>query len=85
MPDIWIIVGILAGIMSAIQLLPQVLKSFRTKKVDDLSTIMLLVMLTGSGAWLAYGLHLSDWPITLANGLNLSAAVSLLSLKYLQK
>lgn len=81
MINFFFIVGMFAAVMSAIQFLPQVWKSFATKQVNDISIATLLLAISGSGAWLAYGLHLQDLPIILANSINFLAIISLILLK----
>ncbi|MEW6027388.1 MAG: PQ-loop domain-containing transporter, partial [Planctomycetota bacterium] len=54
--------GIIAGICSTGALLPQVIKSFSSRKTEDLSFWMLALMITGGLLWLAYGIRLKDKP-----------------------
>ena len=60
-------IGIFAGICTSVSLLPQLIKIIREKKADDLSYGMLFVLLTGLGAWVAYGVMKDDYPIIITN------------------
>lgn len=61
------IVGIIAGVFTAISLLPQLVKIIREKKCDNISVLMLLTLLTGLGIWVYYGILKKDWPIIVTN------------------
>ena len=73
--------GILAGIFSTGALLPQVIKSFSSKRTEDLSFWMLALMITGGSLWFAYGIRKKDNPIIIANAVILGLGISLLMLK----
>jgi len=61
------IIGFIAGTLTTISFVPQVLKTFRSKRCDDLSWGMLLAFTTGVFLWLVYGVFLRSAPIMLAN------------------
>ena len=63
------IVGYLGGIFIMISFIPQVIKSYRTKRVDDLSIWMIIATLIGTGFWLAYGILISSKPIMIMNSI----------------
>ena len=48
-------IGIIAGIFVASSLLPQVLKSLKTKSTKDISLAWSVINLTGQFLWLLYG------------------------------
>lgn len=66
------VVGYLATVLSSIGLLPQVIKTVKTRSTKDFSTSMLLLSSTSSVIWLVYGLMLVAIPVILANGIVLS-------------
>jgi MtN3 and saliva related transmembrane protein len=76
-----VIIGILAGILTTSCWVPQVIKSLRTRKVDEFSWIYLMAGFVGIGLWFVYGLLKSDLEIWLANGLTDFAVLVLLLLK----
>ena len=59
--------GLVAGICTTISFLPQVLKIWRTKSVNDLSLLMFLIYIFGVANRLIYGLIIKEKPIILAN------------------
>jgi MtN3 and saliva related transmembrane protein len=73
--------GFLAGLLTTSSFVPQVVKSWRTRSVDDLSLGMLVLYNIGVAAWLAYGWLLHAPPIIAANGVTLMLALALLGLK----
>jgi len=55
--------GILAIIASVIVLsgwLPQIVKGYRTKKLDDVSAYLMILIASGGGLWLVYGFEIND-------------------------
>ncbi len=79
--DIWLVVAFVAVILTSFQLLPQVYKSLRTRKVRDLSIGFIILAMLVSVSWLAYGIHLNDTALKIANSVNLVGAVILFVLK----
>lgn len=61
------IVGIGAGILTSASMLPQLIKTFKEKKAEDLSLVMILVLMGGIGCWIWYGILRNDLPIILTN------------------
>lgn len=68
MKDYSVYVGIIAGICTAVSLLPQLFKIIKAKKADDISYLMLFILLVGLGGWIWYGFLKSDYPIIITNG-----------------
>ena len=83
--DIWAFVAMFAVILTAIQLFPQVYQTLKTRKVRDLSLSFSLLIAAGCLLWLAYGIHIQDWPIIIANAINLIGASILVYLKIITK
>jgi MtN3 and saliva related transmembrane protein len=78
------IIGLAAGVCTAISLLPQLIKIIREKRAEQLSLFYLFTLLLGLGLWIAYGLLRSDLPIILTNvaSATLNIAVIILSIRY---
>lgn len=55
--------------------------TFRTRDVSGISLGMYSVFVAGVALWLAYGVMLGSWPITLANAVTLTLALSILGMK----
>ena len=60
-------IGIAAGVLTSIAMLPQLIKIIKEKKADDVSIVMLLVLITGLAIWAVYGFMRDDWPIIVTN------------------
>ena len=81
------IVGIAAGICTGVAMLPQLIKIIREKKAEDISFVMLLVLIVGLGGWVWYGLLREDYPIIITNAFSLlvNFAIVYFSYRYRQK
>lgn len=75
------ILGMLAGTITSITFLPQVIKVWRSRSAKDLSLIMLLLLLAGVSLWLAYGLVIADAAIIYTNSMVLCMSLILLYFK----
>ena len=73
--------GFVAGTLTTLSFLPQVHKTWRTKRCDDLSLTMLLAFALGISLWLVYGLILRAAPIIATNAVTLALVLTLISFK----
>jgi MtN3 and saliva related transmembrane protein len=48
--------GFVANILSNVAFLPQIIKSYRTKRVEDISITMFLVLFTTQLCWIGYAI-----------------------------
>lgn len=78
---IWTLVGALGVVFTSAQLLPQVMLSLRSRQVRDVSLGTGIIILLSALCWVIYGTYLRDWPIIIANVLNLTGASILIWLK----
>ena len=74
-------VGFLGSVLSSITFIPQVYKVWHTKKANDLSLAMLLIVLTSTVVWLIYGVALMLWPVIICNGIICGLAALLIYFK----
>ena len=79
--------GILAIIASIIVLaawLPQIVKGYKTKKLDDVSSYLMILIATGGVLWLVYGFEINDFYIIGVNvGIIILTMITLgLKIKY---
>ena len=66
----WIdFLGYFGAFLTAITFIPQVYKTWQTKKAGDLSLTMLFIVLTSCVVWLAYAIALMLWPVIIANSI----------------
>ena len=61
------IFGYVAAILTTAAFLPQLIKTLKTKKADDVSLITLIMFIVGVMCWIIYGYKISSIPILLAN------------------
>lgn len=61
--------GLFGSFLTSITFIPQVYKTWQTKKAGDLSTAMLLIVLTSCVVWMVYGVALGLRPVIIANGI----------------
>ena len=75
------IVGLFAGICTSSSLLPQLFKTVKEKKADDISKWMLFVLLTGVATWVVYGILRDDMPIIITNSFSLLLNIIMIVLR----
>ena len=61
------IIGYVAGVIIIASWIPQIIKSFKTRSVNDLSILMIFLIFIGTILWVIYGLLVKDVPITAVN------------------
>jgi MtN3 and saliva related transmembrane protein len=61
------IIGITAGVLTSVSMLPQLIKMIKEKKAGDVSIVMLLVLISGLALWAVYGFMRDDIPIIATN------------------
>ena len=59
--------GYFAAILTTAAFLPQLIKTLKTKKADDVSLVTLIMFISGVLSWIIYGYEISSSPILLAN------------------
>lgn len=75
------LIGLIAALITSIGFLPQIIKGFKTKKLDDVSYFMPIVLAIGMTLWLIYGILIDSISIILANIFSISCSISLIILK----
>jgi MtN3 and saliva related transmembrane protein len=74
-------VGLVAGTLTTISFLPQLLHTLRCKSAKEISYTMLIAFMSGVILWLIYGIFLGALPIILANAVTLGLIITILILK----
>ena len=74
-------VGFVAGMLTTVAFLPQVLYTYRKRSAEGRSYTTLITFRAGVLLWFIYGLHLRSWPMILANGVTLVLQLPLLLMK----
>ncbi len=78
----WKIVGIIAAIGTTSGFIPQIIRAMRTKRLDDVSPVMYMLLIFGLSLWLSYGIHLKDMIIISANAVGLLFSIFILVLRF---
>ncbi|MEO9295783.1 MAG: SemiSWEET transporter [Nitrososphaera sp.] len=76
------LVGSVAATLTTGSFVPQMIKAYRTKKMQDVSHYLMALFASGTTLWLAYGVFLNDWVIIIANALGTAFNVILLYMKF---
>jgi MtN3 and saliva related transmembrane protein len=75
------LIGLVAGILTASSLLPQLIKTIKKRHAEDISPFMFVLLLVGTGLWTYYGILRSDLPLIATNAFSFSLNVIMLVLK----
>ena len=81
------IVGILAGILILSGWVPQIIKGYKTKRLNDVSSYLMVCIFMGAALWLLYGIEIDDVYIIGVNvaAMFLTMTVLCMKLKYERK
>lgn len=72
------LVGMIAGILTTIAFVPQVLQVYRSRSAKDISLGMYAIFVSGVLLWLVYGCMIGAMPVIVANGVTLLLALAIL-------
>jgi MtN3 and saliva related transmembrane protein len=76
-------IGYFAAFFGTILMLPQAIKTYRTRHVADISLVMLVVYIINCILWGIYGFFLHSVPMLICNGFALIIGFLMLSMKIL--
>ena len=78
------VIGLFATFFTMWSTVPQIRKSLRTRKTNDVSKWLIISLITGLSLWVLYGVVKGDMIIVGANsiGVSLNAILLILKLKY---
>jgi MtN3 and saliva related transmembrane protein len=74
--------GYMAGFLTTISFLPQVIKTWKSRSASDLSLGMFSVFFLGVIFWLIYGLLIQETPIIFWNMITLALVLAILVMKF---
>ena len=60
-------IGLLAGSLTSVAAIPQVIKTLKTRHVRDISIWQPLLLAFGVALWMIYGILINDLPLIVAN------------------
>lgn len=75
------LIGLTAGILTASSMLPQLIKTIKEKKAEDISKVMLIFLMAGVSIWIVYGILRNDLPIIATNGFSLLLNIIMMMLR----
>jgi len=77
-------VGLLAGSMTTLSMVPQALQAYKTRSVADISSAMYLLLCAGIALWIVYGLLIGSLAVIAANiaSFVLSACILVMKVAY---
>ena len=74
--------GILATVVSCVQMVPQLYKTYTTREVEDISLYSLVLICIANILWGLHGYVISDSPLVIAGGLTAAINATLLFLYF---
>lgn len=76
-----IIIGIMATVFAVSSSIPQIIKALKTRKTDDVSIWLVVVLIIGLSLWVIYGVGINDLLVSIANSIAVAINTFLLILK----
>ncbi len=78
-------IGLLAGTLTSAAAIPQVVRSYRTRQLRDLSIWQPVLLSIGMVLWLVYGVIIHDLPLIVANSFSLFCYTLLITMKIIYR
>ena len=75
------ILGLVAGTLTTLSFLPQLLKAWKSRSTHDISIGRFCLLSAGILLWLVYGIVTADVPVIVANAVTLVFVSLILALK----
>ena len=73
--------GFIAGAITTISFVPQVIRTYKNKSGRDISAWMMLMLSSGTMLWMIYGIWVRGVPIIAANAVTFALVVVIFVLK----
>jgi MtN3 and saliva related transmembrane protein len=71
----------MATVFAVSSSIPQIIKGLKTRKTDDVSIWLVVVLIIGLSLWVIYGIGINDLLISIANSIAVAINTFLLILK----
>jgi MtN3 and saliva related transmembrane protein len=78
----WEIIGLVAAVITTAGFMPQIMKGYRTKSLQDLSYWLNVLLGSGMLLWLVYGYAIGSFAVVVANIVGVTLNVTLIVMKY---
>jgi len=75
------LIGLIAAVITSIGFLPQLIRGYRTKKLEDISYFMPVVLAIGMTLWFTYGFLIESIAVMVANAFSISCSLVLIIMK----
>ena len=73
--------GLLAGALTTVAFIPQVVKIWKSRHARDISLGMFAIFSLGVLLWLFYGIQIGSLPVILSNAITLGLSLTILFFK----
>ena len=74
--------GSAAALLSTGAFIPQVLKTWQSKKAEDVSYVLLVAFCSGCFCWIIYGYMTKAYAVLIANSITFTLNLLILSMKF---
>ncbi|RJQ25194.1 hypothetical protein C4565_08680 [Candidatus Parcubacteria bacterium] len=79
---VWLtLVGSIASVLVSSSFIPQIIKGYRTKRLNDVSYLLMILISIGMSLWIVYGIEKQDMVIIGANTTTIALNMILLGMK----
>jgi len=79
---VWLtLVGSIASVLVSSSFIPQIIKGYRTKHLNDVSYLLMILISVGMSLWIVYGIEKQDAIIIGANAATIALNMVLLGMK----
>lgn len=75
------LIGFVAGIFVAVSVLPQVVKSWKTRSTKDIAISWSIINLIGQLLWILYGVVIGSWSLVIMSAITTVMNISMIVLK----
>ena len=75
------ILGLIAGAVTSIGFIPQLIKGYKTKKLEDVSYYMPGILAIGMSLWFVYGIVIAALAVIIANSFGIFCCLALIFMK----
>ena len=78
----WVVLGLIAGALTTSGYIPQIVKGYRTKKMHDVSILMISILCVGMFLWIVYGYLMNDLALLISNIVGTTFLAILIAMKF---
>jgi len=75
--------GFVAGSLTTSGYIPQIIKGYRTKRMHDVSLMMVSILCVGMSLWIVYGISQDDLALIVSNIIGTTFLSVLIAMKFI--